>query len=751
MRSLAAVALFLFAAVPSRAAGSSDPRDLLCNGVTSIGAPGLPGDVAIFGEHAWPILIGGDAKQPVPVVAAAEVAGGGRVVVLGHEGYLAPNALSEADTGRLVANAVCWAGRSDRMTRKIHATSWRGRRPETAAWLINHDERLMRADPDDAPVAEGPSADVLLVNAHDLKADDIEPLQAWVRDGGGLVVAGLGWGWQQVHPDASLRDDFLGNTLLRPFGLAFGGESVSPKGDRYAVGDMPSPLLNATRAAAALAKLVEENAAADVEARAASGAVVRTVRALAPGDEWVAANVGPLEAAYLKRFDGPPVPTPQQPLGQKDIRGLAGRSLLAADLDRLAHAAAEDVTAHPAAKDFPGVVAFAPEMLVQVSPLELGRPGWQSTGLYLPPGRVVTVTPGPDVPPGLRVRVGSHSDELWHLAAWKRVPSVSMEVVVDGATKMSSPFGGEIYFIAPESGPADAASVNINGPVWVMPRYVSGQTTPQQWRESIRDNPAPWAEIDAGPIILTAPSEAVRNLDDPEKLCEVWRNVSAACADLAGIPRDRERPERFVADLQISVGYMHAGYPIMIGLDVAPRMLDAGLLTSKGDWGLFHEIGHNHQQSAWTFSGTGEVTNNLFTLYCMKEITGRDEGRDGLYGDARRQRIEKYLAAGARFAEWKSDPFLALLSYMQLQEAFGWEAYKDVFAEYRKLPAAELPKSDRAKRDEWMKRFSRRVGRNLGPFFDGWGIPVSDAAKTAVADLPAWMPPDWPTQPATRR
>ena len=82
--------------------------------------------------------------------------------------------------------------------------------------------------------------------------------------------------------------------------------------------------------------------------------------------------------------------------------------------------------------------------------------------------------------------------------------------------------------------------------------------------------------------------------------------------------------------------------------------------------------------------------------------------------------------------------------YAQMQQAFGWDAYRQVFATYRALPNDERPKNDDEKRDQWLVRFSRTVGRNLGPFFDAWGIPTSKAARDTIADLPVWMPPNFP-------
>jgi hypothetical protein len=43
-----------------------------------------------------------------------------------------------------------------------------------------------------------------------------------------------------------------------------------------------------------------------------------------------------------------------------------------------------------------------------------------------------------------------------------------------------------------------------------------------------------------------------------------------------------------------------------------------------------------------------------------------------------------------------------------------------------------------------MIRFSRTVGRNLGPFFEAWGVPVTADALEQIKDLPTWMPEDWP-------
>ena len=88
--------------------------------------------------------------------------------------------------------------------------------------------------------------------------------------------------------------------------------------------------------------------------------------------------------------------------------------------------------------------------------------------------------------------------------------------------------------------------------------------------------------------------------------------------------------------------------------------------------------------------------------------------------------------------------------YSMMQEDFGWEPFTKVFREYTAADANELPKNDDDKRDQWMVRFSRMVGKNLGPFFDAWGVPTSDEAKKSIASLPAWMPTDFPEVKASK-
>ncbi len=421
---------------------------------------------------------------------------------------------------------------------------------------------------------------------------------------------------------------------------------------------------------------------------------------------------------------------------------------------------ATDTKAHPRAKDFPGEVPQdAPRVTrtIKLGPQKaVAGPSrsfrarrlskWHSTGLYAAPGQTITLTvPEDALDKGLQVRIGCHKDRLRD--SKRREPVITTSDPLAEATgTAANQFGGSIYIDVPQNVDLRPISIKIEGAV-LAPHFILGQTRLEDWRSEIRNRPAPWAELETRKIVLSVPSAVIRDLDDPRSLMEFWDGVMDAQAALAMIPTKRARPGRMVADIQISAGYMHAGYPIMMQLRSAKVLTNLEQLKNNahGDvWGFFHELGHNHQDYAWTFRGASEVTCNLFTLYCMEKLCHNQNPRREVSKKFRQSRIRRHIEGGADFNAWMRDPFLALQMYMQLQEAFGWEAFQKVFAEYRELPRDQRPRSDDDKRDQWLVRFSKTAGKNLGPFFEGWGVPTSKEARESIADLPTWMPDDFP-------
>jgi hypothetical protein len=717
------IAVFLCLITLSPAPAGDADLDRLLDGVEKIAAPGVPGPFCLFGKDSFSLVTGKvDRRHRACVVAAARW-GQGRVVAFGHTGYFGKGSLDAGDTARLVTNALRWTGR-----RKKPRVALRGLGDLKA--LCEGENFAVQSLEGAEWLEELRKYDVLCIGTHGLTSEsERDAVAKFVRKGGGLLAGGLGWGWGQLNPGKSISIDHPGNQLLAGCGLVWADGYMQRTADvGFAAGRRSMDDVHALHALEVLEGEAEPEAV-----RQAAWVLTQSARSVPPDDRQFLPRIKRL----LSTRNVTALPGPDAPL--KDLRA---RTLLTLQLEKMRTLSPGEVEAHPAARLFPGEV---PKGAKKVSPrlkVDTSVPGWHGTGLYALPGKGVKVKlPEDAAGQGLKVRIGAHSDGLWHHDAWKRCPEICAVTPLDDTrTVANNAFGGLVYIEVPFAMGLGEVTVQILNAV-PAPRYVLDETDLEEWRSEIRHFPAPWAELESGKVALTLPSEQVRNLEDPEAVMRFWDEVLDACAELSARPLERERPERFVTDVQISAGYMHSGYPIMTHLDIAPVMVDVERMKAGGHggvWGLFHELGHNHQSGDWTFAGTGEVTCNLFTLYVFDKVCGMPvHGHKSFTAEAMEKQIRSFLDGGAKFDRWKREPFLALIMYIQLQEAFGWGAFMKVIAGYKEM---DRPENDDEKRDAWMVRFSEAVGRNLGPFFQAWGLPVSKEALDSIGHLPGWMP-----------
>ncbi|HAZ63924.1 MAG TPA: hypothetical protein DCZ72_10000 [Armatimonadetes bacterium] len=711
------------------------PADVeaLLQGVDEVVAPGaLVGQVAVFGDDAFTVLTGAKGKSRLANIGAARY-GAGRIVLGGHEGLFG-NFDRPAQVA-LVTNIVRWLADGQAGARVLLHGHRGWRAPLEAAGF-----EVVQVDTGGLAAAL-PGAKVLLAAGAQLSAADqaplIETIATWIQDGGGFFDAVPIWGWQQVTG----RQDIAGygaNRVAARAGLSLGAGTVDGTGPNGWLADRVG--LDLSHAQRALARLLApEPLTADEQPQIS--AVLTEAAGTVPTDDTLL--LPQLEAAIAGLGDTA-VPTAQNPLA---LDQPLARLAVVLDHQAMRRAPIDQLQAHPAAATFPGAVAADVPSVEATILVDTKVPDWTSTGLYAAPGEVIEVTvPAAAAGSGLGVRIGAHTDTLWGLDRWQRFPEVTRATgLAQQVTRFGNPFGGPVYITVPRNSQLGVVPVEIKGAV-EMPYFRAGVTPVDQWRARLRHLQAPWAELATDKIVLTVPASVVRDLDDPEALMMVWDTALDSLADLRTTSRLRDRPERIVSDQQISAGYMHSGYPIMTWLDVPPTMVDRDKLVDGGAstcWGFWHELGHNHQRGWWTFDGTGEVTVNLFSMYLCQRVSNEQVADNSWLNATRRnEAVTKYMAEGSDFDKWKSDPGLALMMYAQLQQAFGWGAFQRTFASYEAAAEGELPGNDDQKRDQWLVRFSRTVGRDLSPFFEAWGVPTSQAARDSLSDLAPWCPAD---------
>ncbi|MCK6520592.1 M60 family metallopeptidase [Myxococcota bacterium] len=711
---------------------AEDAAEILA-GVTELELGGaLPSRLIPFGEGACPLLADPDGA----VAVASARLGEGRLAQLGHEGLLTGAAGKGAHGPLLVQNLARWAAAGKDAPRIGVERDLRG--VITTLEAAGLSAEIVDAD----ALAE---LDLFIAFAPTERDEaEIAALQAFVSGGGGLLTAGHAWWWayERGASAAEVAAEHPANKLLLGAGLLVSAETT---GDDTLASAEPRGLLHAGWAltliedhlsGAAPLSMADQRVAADTV-----GAAVRNL----PLD--LDAYFGPLRR-LLDEGD-PMVPTEAEPLkvNQRPIEALLVTvwSRLAGELPP------EELTAIPS--DFPGPVPAAAvrgDTTLTLRAAYAGRdadywysdaadPLWLSLGAYAAPGEPVTVTiPAAWAGRGLKAQIGAHTDTLWHLDEWRRHPELTRAYDLDAAeTLIASAFGGPIYLTVPGGLDLGEGEVTVSGGV-SMPRYVVGETETAAFLAEAAANLAPLAELGSDRFVLTVPTADLAALTDPAGLMALWDAVLDADADLAAISRDRDRPERFAIDVQISAGWMHSGYPLM-GYDYGAAMVDLPTLSLMGDWGAFHELGHNHQFGPANLPGTTECTVNLWSVYAMEEVIGLDRGlaHSDLDPAARQETLDAYLDGGADFwADWSV--WTCLETYLQLQEAFGWDLFITMNAAHLGMPTSSRPDTDQERIDELVILSSETVGLDLTGFYLAWGFPLSASVEPELAHLPPW-------------
>lgn len=708
-------------------------RETLLKEVQDIPKIGAPGPIALWGELTFPVLSGLDRNNTEAVLMAAAACGKGRVVLFGQNGYVAGN--RNDGSAALLMNAVRWAGSKDKP--EVGLLGMRERPQALDGHVILQDIKTITQE-------SLRTLDVLLVNAQGVDSPaDADVIMEFVKGGGGLVAGMTGWAYELTSGGKRLATDHgLNQALAAEAGMAFTDESAFSEVNQFTARTSLPKFLNAAEGLSMLRSSGKGGASLDSAAgESIAHAIQLAIAVQPPGRQELLKGV----MAALEEAGGDArQPRAAEPLTTE--RHTKERLRLGIESRVLASAADPSVKAHPAHEHFPGKVSPNARRgggLVRVEP---AVPGWTSTGWYAAAGETIVIK----VPPSalseqLSVRVGCHSDKLYHLDKWKRAPEVCVRVpITKPVTEVTSAFGGLIYIECREKA-ADRETlppfeVSIDNAV-AAPLFVLGRDDDAKWNRELKRREAPWAEFVCDKVILSCPAEVAREVSNPTMLMEFWKAVVEAQDDLCNQATERKRPERIVADVQISAGYMHSGYPIMIPTSAAAEMVTFNRLQFPG-WGFYHELGHNHQRPWFTFDGTVEVTCNVIGMYCYETVLKKDWliGHTEVSKEAREKHVQTIKNAANRWQVWKSSPFVALTTYIQLVQAFGWESWRKYLHSFADESFGPKPADDDEARDQFLIRYSRIVNRNLGPFFEFWGIPVSSEAKAKVAALESWMP-----------
>jgi len=379
-----------------------------------------------------------------------------------------------------------------------------------------------------------------------------------------------------------------------------------------------------------------------------------------------------------------------------------------------------------------------------------------STGYYAAPGELIKLVVPAGVE-GLTVQIGAHTDNLAGKTPLLRDPVIyNTKLLVAGVNYIRNLYGGHIYILA-SFAYANPITFTITGAV-VSPDFILGQTADADWVAKVKASQVPWLELRAKRVIFTIPRDKViatfnssEPFTNPTAVFSKWNDVFdldynawMGLSDNAPDIRDRSPQSQWrgILDIQLSKGYGHSGFPF-VGLNdsywFASFTSLNSITTSSGQWGTYHEFGHNCQQgNVWSWSTLGETTNNLFSFKVANRIGANYNILHPAVSSGFPESITYASGTGVKnfdtdafMTDENKGPFRRMTPFVQIFEKYGYGAMTNLYSEARH--ADRLNSSDITKHNFVYEKLSDYTKIDLAPFFDAWGIAISDAVAIKVS------------------
>ncbi|WP_062108279.1 M60 family metallopeptidase [Bacillus niameyensis] len=305
-----------------------------------------------------------------------------------------------------------------------------------------------------------------------------------------------------------------------------------------------------------------------------------------------------------------------------------------------------------------------------------------------------------------------------------------------GENEIEAPEGGILYFIN-ESTPTELpAKVTISGGR-SFPTFELGKTTVSEWEEQLKNcADAPVFELLTSKVMITAGMNFAELVPDPTNILEAHDKVVELQAQLSGLSLDDEeihQPTKFRYHFRQTKEpgyYMYAYFNhTAYSEEGMPFILDVNKFKNDG-WGPWHELGHVHQQTAWTPDMFVEVTVNLFSLTVQRYFGGNSRLEvDGVYDKAFAY-LESEQKDFANLDVWEK-----LVMLWQLELAYGRSYYPSIFRMIRETPISEIPKTDEERLQKIILWTSKAAKQNLMPVFAKWGLTPTEEIKQQILEL----------------
>ena len=378
--------------------------------------------------------------------------------------------------------------------------------------------------------------------------------------------------------------------------------------------------------------------------------------------------------------------------------------------------------------------------------LNTPTPDFRVTGLYALPRAVLTVnvTGQPATSSNLQLMVGTFS--RYNISENK--DPISYPLNPGTNVIQVSGIGGLVYiqytvYDKPKPDNLHPLQITFQQGFVKTPHYLLGKTTKEDWKNQLStytSTPDVVMESKRAFMVFSRENALVWQDNNQDLVLNTADQILDAESAISGLDNSSETHRRNTNQFlmtQAEDGWMYAtNYRTAFSANAAKfafTPLITGKLPNSGDaWGIWHELGHLHQQP-WTWSELGEVTVNIYSLAAERALQV-SPGR--LVKDNLKSTALAYLAgsnANKNFNADSVDVFLRLYMFHQLWLAYGDSFYQQLHRQTRE-EKPDFNHEDAAAMQYFMRKACQISGKDLTGFFKKWGLK-NDSAYAAIRAL----------------
>lgn len=327
-----------------------------------------------------------------------------------------------------------------------------------------------------------------------------------------------------------------------------------------------------------------------------------------------------------------------------------------------------------------------------------------------------------------------------------------------GENTITDANGGDLYikYSSDNPNPQNKVRITFHSGYQQMPLYILGNTTHQEWLNQLTaDLSSPNVTLIANRVFIVVSKQSAIDYKNANQdtLLTYMDDIMRAEDKISGLDNSSlfDKP---AYDNKLMLLEKASGNPdatsygrVRIPTGSIRWILDPSYISDgEGGWGIYHEIGHHHQQYPWSWSACTEVTVNIYSMAAKRYFHPGSMGMASEDWDKTMQ----YLEDTSTEKNYNSSAnYVKLGLWNQLGMAFGDSFYHKL---HKRTRAEKIIPSGDAAEIRLLMLYSCKIsGKNLTKFFKQWNLPVDPTVYTEIANLglptpatnPAQLREDW--------